>query len=143
MVFGRKSKAAIAQQQQQLASLQAQVRFMQNSQQNVPLAAPTHIHHHTREIVNNVPQYIGLPMGAETLPPLVVNEFADPALPLTPLANDAIVLPQEWAAAPMAPATPMTPLEQVATPLEFRAPVEYQSHLQHLDGTWEHQRWWE
>jgi hypothetical protein len=140
MVFGRKSKLAIAQQRQELAALQMQVRQMQQMQKEqrtvIAPSAPTEVHHHTRETVNNVPTFMppqvaGEPAAAfiEPLMPTYVRELAEPALP-------AAVVADNWGMSPMTPVMALDGPPAVG-------PSEYIEHLQHLDGTWEHNSWWE
>jgi len=135
------------QQQQQMAVLQAQVRTMQTAQTVIPMSAPTEHHHHTREIVTNVPTYIAVPLAEATAPVFMgapmpvgttlVNQFAEPALQVP-----EPVFAQDW----VAEMTAVAPVAQVATPLELALPgtrVEYRSHQENMDGTWEHNQWWE
>jgi len=144
MVFGRKSKIARMQQQQQMAALQMQVRQLQQQtqfpHQNMGPMVPTEIHHHTHEIVNNVPTYIPVPMAAEPVatfvePPMptYMREFAEPPLPIA----------ENWGPIAAGPVAPMSPMMSPLMSPAVGGGVEYRSHLQHLDGTWEHSSWWE
>jgi hypothetical protein len=101
---------------------------------------PVEIHHHTREIVNNVPTYIALPLGGE--PAAFVESpmptfFAEPSLPTAVVADN-------WGMPPMAMA-PVMEMEPVVAldGAPAAGPSEYVEHLQHLDGTWEHNRFFE